>query len=194
MPETSSTSGPSMSENLVVLFATLFVLEANSRLPSASFLVIMLGGTAMIGPGLAYLTRIAIQFARPKADYSKYFKLRSIAKWAVLPAAIALLISSDATHWPAAVRFHFSKSSFQHIVTQGQKGIRPAGFPRRVGWYWIESISDYSFDYRGGQGKLGFVTGTALIDPCGINYDPADPPTSNWLTTRLAPCWYLTEW
>lgn len=34
---------------------------------------------------------------------------------------------------------------------------------------------------KSGTGKLAFVTGTALIDPCGIEYDLANPTSIPWV-------------
>ncbi len=50
------------------------------------------------------------------------------------------------------------------------------------------------FDYVTRQGTIGFLTGVALIDECGLYHDQTDRQPSRCLTTRIAPQCYVTEW
>ncbi len=179
---------PSAVEHVVAAGATLLILEQHSRLPEANFMAVFLCGVATLGLGVAYFARLALQILGDSR-----ITLRSALHWVVLPAAIALMVSSAATHWPARIRFHLSKPSFDELVAQAYTGQEPQGFPRRVGLYWIDCVQG-DFNYSTRKGTIGFVTGVALIDECGIYYDQNSPESSHWLTTRIAPCWYLTEW
>ena len=183
---------PSRTEHVVAAIATLLMLEQHSRLPEANFFVVVLCGAATLGLGVAYFARLAKR-ARHDAS-SGGVKHRAVLSWLVFPVAITLMLSSAATHWPATIRFYLSKPSFDEVVAQAYNGQEPQGFPRRVGLYWIHYVHDYDFNYDTRQGTIGFVTGVALIDECGIYYDENNPESSHWLTTRIAPCWYLTEW
>lgn len=187
--QSASRSGrPSLVENVVLVVAVLVLLEQHSRLPEANFFAVIVCGLAIVCVGVTYIARLAITACRGNLSPA------AAMSWLVLPAAIVVLHSSAITHWPASIRFYFSKSSFEELVTQAQAGNKPADFPRRVGLYWIESIHDYDFNYETGEGTIGFVTGVAVLDECGIEYDHNNPPTSHYLTTRIAPNWYLTEW
>jgi hypothetical protein len=168
------------------------MLEQHSRLPEATFYVVILCGAATLGLGVAYFVRLAHRLRR--GLFSDGVKPGAVPGWIVFPAALSLMLSSAATHWPATIRFHLSKPSFDEVVAQVYTGQKPQGFPRRVGLYWIDYVKDDDFNYDTRRGRIGFVTGVALLDECGIYYDEDDPGSSHWLTTRIAPRWYLTEW
>ena len=163
---------PSLFEQMIAFGVTLVMLEQHSRLPEANFGVAVLCGLAMLGLGLTYAARLI-----------KYGVIRpAILSWLALPLAVTLILSSAATHWPATVRFYLSKSSFDELIAQAFRGQEPTGFPRRVGLYWIDRIKDAEFNYAERQGRIGFVTGIALVDECGLYYDDNDPMSSHWLT------------
>jgi len=152
-----------------------------------------LGSLAVfIGLGAVQLRRLT-QFQRENL-LANQLSLRTVLSWLAFPCAVAIVVSSSATHWPASVRFQLSKPSFDALVSKAFSGERPEGFPCRVGLYWIESVNDLDFNYSTKQGTIGFVTGACLIDECGLYFDQSDPKSSHWLTTRIAPQWYLTEW
>jgi len=191
-PEYRATAAPSLFEHVVTGFSTLLVLEQHSRLPEANFFVVIFCSIATLCLGIAYLARLAKPSQRDKTVPAN--NRSPILDWAGFPLALALMFSSAATHWPATIRFNLSKSSFDELVAQAHNGEEPQGFPRRVGLYWINYVKDDDFDYETCQGTIGFVTGTALIDECGLYYDKANPQSSHYLTTRIAPHWYVTEW
>jgi len=193
MQEARQPNRPSIGEHLLVGLASLILLEQHSRLPEAAFFVFLLCGGLIAGVGLAYFVRIVTQRVGGEPDGRRFAKLRTAVSWIVFPVAVALVLSSAATHWPATIRFYLSKSAFEDVLAEVEQGNKPAGFPRRVGLYWVDRIQ-YDFDYQTEQPITGFVTGVALVDECGIYYNPKNPPSSHWLTTRIAPCWYLTEW
>ena len=175
---------PSPFEHVISLCVTLVMLEQHSRLPEASFGAAVLCGLAMLGLGLTHVARLI-----------KYrVTCRSILSWLAFPLAVTLMLSSAVTHWPATVRFYLSKPSFDELISQAFSGQEPKGFPRRVGLYWIDRVNDADFNYADRQGRIGFVTGVALVDECGLCYDESDPKPSHWLTIRIAPRWYLKEW
>ena len=194
MQETRSPNYPSAAEHAVLGLASLIILEQHSRLPEVSFFVFFMGGAAIGGVGLIYFMRILIgSTSKNRTAGSPLDRPRIVLSWIIFPAVVVLVLSSAATHWPARIRFYLSKSAFEDIVTKAYEGNTPEGFPRRVGLYWVEAVH-YDFNYETQQRAIGLVTGVALIDECGIYYDPNDPSSSHWLTTRIAPCWYLTEW
>ena len=179
---------PGFFNHLCTAFVALLILEQHSRYPEAHFLVGLFCFFATIGLGIAYLAAISQQMTDGRR------LRRSWRSWLPFPLAVLLMITSAITHWPAAVRFKVSEDSFDQLVAEAYSGKKPSGFPRRVGLYWIEYIYDADFDYTTGNGTIGFVTGTPLIDDCGLYYDPGNPKSSHFLTTRISPCWYVTEW
>lgn len=186
----SSINRPYLLEHLVAVGVATLLLEQHSRLPQANWIALGVVTLIVFGLSMAYCIRLVVLF-RNKPDV----RLRaSFLNWMVFPAVLVLMFTSTATHWPATVRFYLSKASFDHLVEQARSGRKLEGFPRRVGLYWIEEVRDDSFRYDSGEGTLGFVTGEALIDPCGLLYDNANPGCAHYLTTRIAPEWYITEW
>ena len=188
--ELNPTHHPTAPEHVLAAGIATLILEQHSRLPEANILAVGFASLVMLGLSIAYLFRLAA-FLRNKAASGH----RSAwLNWVVFPATLTLMFSSTATHWPASIRFYFSKSSFDELILQACRGQKLEGFPRRVGLYWIDDVMDDNFQYESGQGTIGFVTGEALIDPCGLLYDKSNPESSGYLTTRIAPQWYVTEW
>ena len=190
--ERNPTLRPSGIEHVIAAIATLLMIEQHSRLPEANFFIVILCGAITLGLVVVYFARLVkrgLGGASPAGA-----KHRGVLSWLVLPVAITLMLSSAATHWPATIRFYLSKPSFDALVEQAYSGEKPHAFPRWVGLYWIDHVVDDDFNYDTCQGTIGFVTGVALIDECGISYDKKNPECSHSLTTRIAPCWYLTEW
>jgi hypothetical protein len=186
----SSINRPSLLEHLVAIGVATLLLEQHSRLPQANWIALGVVTLIVFGLSMAYCIRLVV-LLRSKLDV----RLReSFLNWMVFPALLVLMFTSAATHWPASVRFYLSKASFDRLVEQAHSGRKLEGFPRRVGLYWIEEVRDDSFRYESGEGTLGFVTGEALIDPCGLLYDNANLDYAHYLTTRIAPDWYITEW
>ena len=183
---------PSRFEQFALTVVVFVILEEHSRLPELSFLTLLVSLVVFVGIGIAYLGRFSAM-VRLQAE-TQQFQMRTILSWLVFPCAVALVWSSAATHWPASVRFQLSKPDFDALVLKALNGESPEGFPRRVGLYWIESVYDLDFDYSTKLGTIGFVTGVCLVDRCGLYFDQSDPKPSHWLTTRIAPQWYLTEW
>ncbi len=183
---------PLWFEQVALAIVVLVVIEQHSRLPELGFLTFLVSLAVLVGLGAVQLGRFA-GIQRRKLLASQ-FSLKTILSWLAFPCAVAIVLSSSATHWPASVRFQLSKPSFATVVSKAFSGERPEGFPRRVGLYWIESVYDLDFNYSTKQGTIGFVTGVCLVDDCGIYFDQRDPKSSHWLTTRIAPQWYLTEW
>ena len=181
----------SRPELLLAVFATSLMLENHSRLPEANFFVVIFCSLATLGLGIAYIARLA---RISQLESTSWPRRHRLLNWIVFPFAVALMLSSSATHWPAMLRFNLSKSRFEELVEQAYTGHAPQGFPRRVGLFWIDYVQDSEFNYETRGGRIGFVTGVALVDECGIYYDEKDPKSTHWLTTRIAPCWYLTEW
>ncbi len=202
---TVSSNRPWFFEHAALGCASLLILEQHSRLPAANPLVLLPCGFLIAAIGCSYLARLVVRLSNDDLDRHEGSRsiesfscrlpaLRCILNWLVFPTAMALLMSSAATHWPASVRFALSRSSFEQLVSDAHQGKELKGFPRRVGLYWIESAYDYDFNYATRQGTIGFVTGSCLIDECGLYYDQQNFDSTHWLTTRIAPCWYVTEW
>lgn len=190
--ESKPTTRTSLAEHLVAIIVTAIILEQHSRLPEAKFPVLVICCVIVAVLGVKYFSRLAKHLRRRIRPYDS--TSLTIANWFILPVAIALMLSSAATHWPAKMRFHLSKPSFETLVETASTGDELTGFPRRVGLYWIDYVKDGGFNRETGEGTIGFITGAALIDECGFLYDKANPKDSHWLTTKVAPCWYLTEW
>ena len=183
---------PSVIEHMITVLVTAMILEQHSRMPEANFLVTVFVFLSTMGLAIAYCVRLGERLR--SSDEVKTSSNSSVMHWFVLPVGVLIMLSSAATHWPATARFALSKSSFDELVAQAYNGQQPQGFPRRVGLYWIDNVKDNDFDYSTRQGTIGFVTGVALIDECGLRYDRSDRRSSHYLTTRIAPCWYVTEW
>jgi hypothetical protein len=193
MPDESHAAGrPSAIEHVIAIGITALILEQHSRLPEANFVVVSVAFLTTLALAVAYTRRCIRKLKTPDGFAAR--PRWSLFQWAILPACLALMLTSASTHWPAKIRFHFSKPSFEALLAQAQGGQRPQGFPRRVGLYWIENVHYSPFTRESGPGYLGFVTGVALVDECGIYYDPSNRPSTHFLTTRIAPCWYITEW
>ena len=184
------THHPSVSEHLIAAGITALILEQHSRLPEANFLVAALASLVTMALIVAYGFHF-VEFQRASSMGTHTWALLN---WVVLPATVAMMLSSAATHWPASIRFYFSKPSFDELVAEAYRGRELQGFPRRVGLYWIEYVQDDDFQYDSGDGTIGFVTGRALIDECGLLYDRSNPKSSHYLKTQIAPHWYVTEW
>ncbi len=186
------TGHPSFVEHLLAIAMTAVILEQHSRFPETGVMAFFMALLITVALFVAYAIRAPSTrefFERPRSI------LRwSTLHWLVLPAAMLIMIGSACTHWPASVRLSLSQPAFDELVARAERGGKPRGFPRRVGWYWIREVYDLNYNYHTGEGELGFVTGVALIDPCGLCYDRSNHPTSHFLKTRIAPCWYLTEW
>ena len=182
-----------IADHVVLGIASFLILEQHSRLPEATLLVFLVCIAAIFWAGFSCLVRIG-NSASPKTDNGDTTRPCGFTGWIAFPLAIALLLSSAATHWPASVRFALSRSSFEELVEDAYAGKELGEFPRRVGLYWIEYVYDLEFNYATREGTIGFVTGSCLIDGCGLCYDRRDYESSHWLTTRIAPCWYVTEW
>jgi hypothetical protein len=180
---------PSTLEHVIAVVVTLLVLEQHSRMPEANFFVVVISTVAVLGLGVAYLATASLR--RTDATTTKR---PAFVNWIVLPVAVTLMLTSSASHWPATLRFYLSKPSFDGLVAEAYSGRELQGFPRWVGLYRIDSVQDSDFDYESRQGTIGFVTGVALIDECGLYYDQSDQKSSHYLTTRIAPHWYVTEW
>ena len=188
----NSTSHPSLVEHLIAAAVTLLILEQHSRFPEANVFIVGIASLTTLLLAIVYCTRLVMRsLSQVKPSNASR---RTILHWVVFPTAVALMFTSAATHWPATIRFYLSKSSFDELVSQAYNGQEPQGFPRRVGLYWIDYVQDDAFDYETRQGTIGFVTGVVLIDECGLYYDKADRRSSHYLTTRIAPRWYITEW
>ncbi len=183
---------PLWLEQFALAIIVLVVIEQHSRLPELGFLTFLVSLAVLLWLGAVQLGRLA-KIQRRKLVASQ-ISLRTIWGRLAFPSAVAIVLSSSATHWPASVRCQLSKPCFDALVSKAFRGERPEGFPRRVGLYWIESVKDLDFNYSTKQGTIGFVTGVSLIDECGLYFDQSDPKSSHWLTTRIAPQWYLTEW
>ncbi|MBI1314539.1 hypothetical protein GC176_24870 [bacterium] len=205
MPNPFSVKAPSIVEHVILACASLLMLEQHSRLPESNPILFLLCGPVVAALGCSYLARVVVGVGNRGLNQSDGFlrvdpsgkdtaKPHSFLNWLVFPVTFALLLSSTATHWPASVRFALSRSSFDELVAQAYQGKKLDGFPRRVGLYWIESVYDYDFNYDTREGTVGFVTGACLIDECGLCYDRRNRDSSHWLTTKIAPCWYVTEW
>lgn len=188
--ELHPTHRPSAPEHALASGVAALILEQHSRLPEANFLVVGLASLVVLGLSVAYFVHL-VPFLRNKSFAGRR---TALLRWAVFPAALVLMLSSAVTHWPASIRFYLSKSSFDDLIAQAYRGQKPDGFPRCFGLYWVEGVQDDNFQYESGQGTIGFVTGEALIDPCGLLYDKTNPESSGYLTTRIAPNWYVTEW
>ena len=188
--ELHPTHHPSAPEHVLAAGVAALILEQHSRLPEANFLAVGFSSLVVFGLSIAYCVHL-VAFLRNKSAVGQR---SALLKWAVFPAVLVLMFSSALTHWPASIRFYFSKSSFDDLIAQAYRGEKPDGFPRRVGLYWIDYVQDDNFKYESGQGTIGFVTGEALIDPCGLLYDKTNPNSSGYLTTQIAPNWYVTEW
>jgi hypothetical protein len=216
------TSSPTAVEHATAVAITLLVLESHSRLPEAGLFVSLVSAAAILSLGFGYLWRVIhIAIRRIRATFDRHSvsansqpiqssagnsdvsnslpgvadkKRFSFLNWLVLPACLLVIYTSTATHWPAVIRFYFSRASFEELVAQSYSGKMLKGFPRRVGLYWIEDVEYSGRDETTGRRRIGFITGVALLDPCGLEYDEMNPPDSHYLTTQIAPCWYLTEW
>ena len=181
---------PSVLEHVIAAGVATLILEQHSRLPEANFVVVGLVSLVVFVLAIAYCVRIVALLRNISAVRQRW----AFLNWMAFPAVLALMFSSSVTHWPASVRFYLSKSSFDNLIAQAHRGKKLEGFPRRVGLYWIEDVQDDSFQYESGQGNIGFVTGEALIDPCGLLFDNTNPKSTGYLTTQIAPNWYITEW
>ena len=188
--ELNPTHHPSAAEHVLAAGVATLILEQHSRLPEANFLAVVFASLVMFGLSNAYCVRLVASLRNKSAGGHR----RALLNWVVFPAILTLMFTSAATHWPASIRFYFSKSSFDELIAQAYRGQKPEGFPRRVGLYWIDYVPDDDFQYESSQGTIGFVTGESLIDPCGLLYDKSNPRSSGYLTTQIAPQWYVTEW
>lgn len=184
------THHPSAPEHVLAAGVATLILEQHSRLPEANFLAVGFASLVVFGLSIAYCVRL-VAFLRNRLAVRHR---RASLNWLVFSTTLILMFSSAATHWSASIRFYFSKSSFDELIAQAYRGQKPEGFPRRVGLYWIDYVQDDDFQYESSQGTIGFVTGEALIDPCGLLYDKLNPNSSGYLTTQIAPQWYVTEW
>ena len=184
------TNYPSLLEHVMSVGVATLLFEQHSRLPEANWVALGVASLVVVGLLFAYCFRLVI-FLRNKLFVGQR---SSFLNWIVFPVVLVLMFTSAATHWPASLRFYFSKSSFDKLIAQAHRGEKLDGFPCRVGLYWIEEVKDESFRYESGEGTIGFVTGEALVDPCGLLYDNTNPDYSHYLTTRIAPGWYITEW
>lgn len=216
-----ATSFQAVVEHAVAVSLTVLVLENHSRLPEVQGVVFLPLLVAVPALALSYSYRLAQYLNRPTrtardthtssvhvqhgqgvAEISeRSHKLprvtvtkRFVLNWLVLPVCLIMMMISAATHWTAMIRFYFSRASFEELVAQAESGQMPHGFPRRVGLYWIEKVKLIDRNEKTGRDRIGFVTGVVLIDSCGLEYDDANLPPSHYLRTRIAPCWYLTEW
>ncbi len=99
---------PSSTEHVIAAMAVLVMLEQHSRLPEAAFPVVLLCGAATLGLGVAYVVRL-IGRARCNTSCARLTR-RGLLSWAILPAAIALMWSSAATHFSATIRFSLSNA------------------------------------------------------------------------------------
>ena len=181
---------PSAPEHVLAAGIATLILEQHSRLPEANVFAAGFASLVVFGLFIAYCVHL-VEFLRNKSAVGQR---SALLNWVVFPTTLVLMFSSAMTHWPASIRFYFSKSSFDDLIAQAYRGQKPEGFPRRVGLYWIDYVQDDSFQYESGLGTIGFVTGEALIDPCGLLYDKKNPKSSDYLTTQIAPNWYLTVW
>ncbi|HBN77331.1 MAG TPA: hypothetical protein DD473_16280 [Planctomycetaceae bacterium] len=185
-----STSRPSLIEHVIAVTITCLMLEQHSRLPEVNLVVAGIGFLSTLGLVVAY----GFHFEKSSQNQLKAITPKSLLHWLILPAAIIIMLTSAQTHWPASIRFSLSKSNFDNLIAQVERGEKPQGFPRRVGLYWIDYVKDSNYDSSTGQGTIGFITGIVMIDECGLIYDKTDPKSSHYLTTRIAPCWSITEW
>lgn len=181
---------PSALEHLLAVAVVILMLEQHSRLPQANWVALGMVSFVVLGLTIAYCVRLVVLLRNKSTAVQR----KAFLNWMVFPAALVLMFTSAAMHWPASVRFYLSKSSFDSLIAQAQNGQKLEGFPRRVGLYWIDDVKDDNFRYESGEGIIGFVTGEALIDPCGLIYDNTNREGSHYLTTRIAPDWYVTEW
>ena len=88
----------SLTEHVVLAIAALIIIEQHSRLPEANFFAVIMCGAAIFGVAVAYFGRLMAR-TRKKGD-ARRPSLRAALSWLLLPATIALLLSSAATHWP----------------------------------------------------------------------------------------------
>lgn len=193
MSQPDSNRGPLIAEHVVLACTSLLLLEQHSRLPESNLLLLPLCSGVIFVIGASYCGHLMVAIDDRVTGRTNRVGV-GLLKWLVFPVTLALVLSSAVTHWPASVRFALSRSSFEELVSDAYQGKQLDGFPRRVGLYWIEYVYDLEFNYATREGTIGFVTGSCLIDGCGLCYDPRDVESSHWLTTRIAPCWYVTEW
>lgn len=186
-----STNYRLMLEHSVAAIVTLLMLEQHSRMPEAQFLICFFAVVAVFGLGIVYFSRL-LKSLRWKSEANR--RSRALVHWGVFPVAVTMMLTSSATHWPASVRFYLSKASFEELISKAYSGQEIGEFPRWVGMYNIDRIYDSEFNYETRQGTIGFVTGVALIDECGLLYDSSNRESTHYLTSRIAPHWYVTEW
>lgn len=184
-------TGPYWVEHAVGITTTALMIEQHSRFPEASFLVVVLATFVTLWLGSVAISRFRSLIDRPKFNVPR----RTFAHLTVFPVAFSIMVTSAMTHWPAMVRFGLSRPSFKHIVSQVHRGeLMEDSFPRRIGLYHIKFLMLDEFNSANRSGTIGFSTGTVLADPCGLEYDPKNRPSSHYLTTKIAPKWYVTEW
>lgn len=161
---------------------TILILEQHSRLPELA--VFLMFFCLFTFPVLFLIWALVVRLAYRSRRWDRHLL--------GFPIAVALTVSSSATHWPAMLRFEFSRNSFEALIEQANRGDELTGFPRHVGLYWIEEVDD-TYNPSTRTGTILFITGTALIDECGLRYDPANPESSGYLNTKISPHWYLAE-
>ncbi|MBX3439103.1 MAG: hypothetical protein KF861_16555 [Planctomycetaceae bacterium] len=143
----TSLHGPTLVEHIVLGVASLAILEQHSRQPEATIVLILISGAAFVFVGAASLAHL-VNLTNAHQTSSSPPGLRRWGRWLIFPTVVALMMLSAVTHWPAIVRFHFSRSSFEELVAKAYNGEPPDGFPRRVGLYWVWYCEDGDFDYE----------------------------------------------
>ncbi|QDU79648.1 hypothetical protein Pla110_13590 [Polystyrenella longa] len=175
--------------NIVSVLWTSLVLEQHSRYHSATFPVVFLSAFLLIVLSSFYFFTILMRLKRQKEV--SWFQLASLSAY---PLALTIMVSSSLTHWPASVRFFFSRSSFEQVVEEINQGREPEEFPKWIGLFWIDSVTTSGYDLSAKAGSVDFITGFVFWDECGISYTPDLSGRSPNRDFRLAPDWYLVEW
>lgn len=181
---------PSWGEHLAVIVPSLILVEEQSRIPGGSLGLLYWGMVAPVTT-LVYLARC--RRAVRNAACSLRPTLGSWSHWLILPVCLGLVAAGSLNHWPARLRFGLSQRSFERLVAAPPGDQLRGPYPRWIGLYWVRSEVGGAL-FENPHPNRGFITGSGPADPCGLEYDPADPQATGGLTLRLAPGWYLTEW
>lgn len=186
---------PTLAENLIIFLAALPILEQHSRLPEMSQAIFILCAVPVGVVIVVWIVRVGLMTVKSSAPGEDDDLTPGLtAAWLTIPAITLLLLFSALTHWPASVRFHFSRDAFEQAVENIFENKGTGEFPRWMGLYYIEGIHDSDFDYAHKTGTIGFVTDRSSAGEYGLYYDPANLPPRHPLTTRISKYWYLEKW
>ena len=182
----SEPHGPRSWSIVLTIVATLWVLEDLSRplvFGFSTFCFAPLIGLLLLSNYLFHLARQSVNGGEPEEDG---LPPADLWRWFVLPLAFGAILSTWTYPWPAILRFSLSRDAFERKVAEIHRTGEDQG-PQRVGLYFVERI------FTHGNGYVGFVTGSGLIDPAGLAHDPSRPPSSR-CNIHLVGNWYATEW